>query len=86
MQEAGWLPVVIEHVWNLKPILDDQSTVGSLLRVLVGYNDNPALLEAIGYLTYWIVVRGGQPVGESPRRDRIRCRSCLTIPQKDYCR
>ncbi len=56
LQEAGWLPVVIEHVWNLKPLLDDQSTVGSLLRVLVGYNDDPALLEIIGYLAYWVVV------------------------------
>jgi high-affinity iron transporter len=56
LQEAGWLPVVIEHVWNLKPLLDDGSTVGSLLRVLLGYNDNPALLEVIGYLGYWGVV------------------------------
>ena len=56
LQEAGWLPVVIEHVWNLKPLLDDQSTVGSLLRVLVGYNDDPSLLEVIGYLAYWVVV------------------------------
>jgi high-affinity iron transporter len=56
LQEAGWLPVVIEHVWNLKPLLDDSSTAGSLLRVLVGYNDNPALLEVIGYLGYWVVV------------------------------
>jgi len=55
LQEAGWLPVIIEHVWNLKPLLDDQSTVGSLLRVLVGYNDDPALLEIIGYLAYWVV-------------------------------
>jgi high-affinity iron transporter len=56
LQEAGWLPVVIEHVWNLKPLLDDSSTIGSLLRVLVGYNDDPALLEVIGYLGYWVVV------------------------------
>lgn len=55
-QEAGWLPVVIEHVWTLKPILDDSSTVGSILRVVVGYNDNPSLIEAISYLAYWIVI------------------------------
>lgn len=57
-QEAGWLPVVIEHLWNLKPVLDDGSTVGSLLRVLVGYNDNPSLLEVIGYGLYWAAVLG----------------------------
>jgi high-affinity iron transporter len=55
-QEAGWLPVLADHVWDLKPVLDDKSTVGSLLRVLVGYNDDPALLEVIGYIVYWITV------------------------------
>jgi high-affinity iron transporter len=56
LQEAGWLPVVIEHVWDLSPALNDGSTVGSLLRTLVGYNDNPALIEVIGYLAYWVTV------------------------------
>ncbi len=55
-QEAGWLPVFVEHVWTLKPIADDTTTLGSILRVLVGYNDNPSLLEIISYLGYWIVI------------------------------
>ncbi len=58
LQEAGWLPVVIEHVWDLKPVLDDGSTAGSLLRTLAGYNDNPALIEVIGYLAYWVTALG----------------------------
>ncbi|MBI5957443.1 MAG: FTR1 family protein [Chloroflexi bacterium] len=53
-EEIGWLPALAEQVWNLKPVLDDQSTVGSLLRVLTGYNDDPTLLEVSGYLTYWV--------------------------------
>ena len=56
LQQAGWLPALAEDVWNLKPVLSDRSTVGSLLRVLVGYNDNPTLLEIIGYIGYWVVV------------------------------
>ena len=56
LQEAGWIPIVVEHVWNLKPVLSDKSTVGSLLRVLVGYNDNPSLIEIFSYLGYWIIV------------------------------
>jgi high-affinity iron transporter len=55
-QEAGWLPALAEQVWNLKPVLSDTSTVGSLLRVLVGYHDAPSLLEVIGYLGYWSAV------------------------------
>ncbi len=54
--ELGWLPAMVEQVWNLQPVLSDTSTMGSLLRVLVGYNDAPTLLEVIGYLAYWGVV------------------------------
>ncbi len=56
LHEAGWLPALAEDVWNLKPVLSDRSTVGSLLRALVGYNDNPTLLEIIGYIGYWVIV------------------------------
>lgn len=55
-QEAGWLPVFVEHVWTLKPIVDDTTTIGSILRVLIGYNDNPSLIEIVSYLGYWIVI------------------------------
>jgi high-affinity iron transporter len=55
-QEAGWLPVMVEQVWNLKGVLDDSSTVGAILRTLVGYNDDPTLLEVIAYLGYWILI------------------------------
>jgi len=55
-EELGWLPAMGEEVWNLKPVLSDTSTVGSMLRVLVGYNDAPTLLEVVGYLAYWSVV------------------------------
>jgi high-affinity iron transporter len=56
LQEAGLIPIYVESIWNLKPILDDTSLIGSLLRTLLGYNDNPSLLEVISYVSYWIVV------------------------------
>lgn len=56
LQEAGWMPIYVERIWNLKPFLDDGSLVGSLMRTLVGYNDDPSLLEVISYISYWIVV------------------------------
>ncbi|NDJ75427.1 MAG: iron permease [Chloroflexi bacterium] len=55
-QEAGWLPVFIEHVWDIKSIASDETTLGATLRVLVGYNDNPSLLEVVAYLGYWVGV------------------------------
>ncbi|MFC1959629.1 iron uptake transporter permease EfeU [Chloroflexota bacterium] len=56
LQEAGWIPILVEHVYDLKPVLDDKSTVGSMLRVLVGYNDNPSLIEIISYFAYWLIL------------------------------
>jgi len=55
LQEAGWIPIFVEHVWDMKPVLDDGSPIGSVLRTLVGYNDAPSLLEVIGYVLYWTI-------------------------------
>ena len=53
LQEAGVVPIIIEHVWDVNHILDENSTLGELLKTLVGYNGNPSLLEVIAYLLYW---------------------------------
>jgi high-affinity iron transporter len=54
--EVGWIPPVIEHVWDVNPILDETSLAGQLLRTLFGYNGNPSLTEMIAYFVYLIVV------------------------------
>jgi len=50
--EAGIIPGIIDHVWDVNHILDENSTVGLLLKVLVGYNGNPSLTEVISYILY----------------------------------
>jgi high-affinity iron transporter len=68
--EVGWIPPVVEHVWDVNPILDEGSGVGQLLKALFGYNGNPSLTEVVGYAGYWLVIllarwwgkaRAGQP-------------------------
>jgi|Deesub1362A_J573_1020465.scaffolds.fasta_scaffold07609_2 high-affinity iron transporter len=54
--EVGWVPPIIEHVWDINPILDENSTVGTLLKALFGYNGNPSLTEVIAYVLYYAVV------------------------------
>lgn len=56
LQEAALLPVVIEHVWDINPILDENSTVGVFLKALFGYNGNPSLLEVVSYVVYLLIV------------------------------
>jgi high-affinity iron transporter len=56
LNEAGWIPAVIEHVWDVNPILDENSAVGQILKALFGYNGNPSLTEVVAYVGYWIAV------------------------------
>lgn len=52
LQEAGVVPTIIEHVWDINPLLNEKSTIGGLLKGLFGYNGNPSLLEVINYIAY----------------------------------
>jgi high-affinity iron transporter len=56
LQEAALLPTFIEHVWDINPILNEGSALGTFLRAIFGYNGNPSLLEALSYATYFGVV------------------------------
>ena len=52
--EVGWIPAIIEHVYNMNTILDENSIAGQLLKTLFGYNGNPSLTEMIAYFAYII--------------------------------
>lgn len=59
LNEAGWIPAVIEHVWDTNSLLDENSVAGSLLKALFGYNGNPSLTEVLAYLAYLLAVLAG---------------------------
>lgn len=52
LNEAGWIPSVVEHIWDINHILNEKSQVGLVLKALFGYNGNPSLTEVIAYLSY----------------------------------
>jgi len=54
--EVGWIPPVVEHVWDVNAVIDENSVPGQLLRTLFGYNGNPSLSEVISYFVYLAVV------------------------------
>lgn len=56
--ELGWIPPIVEHLWNLNSLLPDQSTAGELLKALVGYNSSPSLSQVIGYFGYFGLLAG----------------------------
>jgi high-affinity iron transporter len=55
-QEAGLLPTVQEHVWDVNHILHENSPVGQILGALVGYNGNPSFEEVVAYGLYWVAM------------------------------
>jgi high-affinity iron transporter len=56
--ELGWIPAIVENVWNLNAILPDQSALGQVLHTLVGYSSSPSLSQVIAYLAYFAVLGG----------------------------
>ena len=54
--ELSWIPAIVENVWNFNSLLPDQSTVGQLLKALVGYNSSPSLSQVIGYFGYFLIL------------------------------
>ncbi len=51
--EVGWIPAIVEPVWDLNGILNEKSAFGELLKALFGYNGNPSLTEVLAYLLYF---------------------------------
>lgn len=65
LNEAGIIPPIIAHLWDINPpptpdggypLLHEDGAIGSLLKSLLGYNGNPSLTEFLAYLAYWLAV------------------------------
>jgi high-affinity iron transporter len=65
LNEAGIIPSVVEHVWDINPpvnpdgsypLLHENGAIGSILRSLIGYNGSPSLTEVVAYVGYWVIL------------------------------
>jgi high-affinity iron transporter len=54
--EAGYVPALIEHVWNVNNFINIDSTAGHFLNSLFGYSSDPSLIEVIVYAGYILIV------------------------------
>jgi len=52
----GFFSTLTAPVWDTSWLLDDSSTVGSLVSTLTGYRARPALMSVAIYVIYWLVV------------------------------
>ena len=65
LQEASIIPAIIEHVWDINPIINPDGSypalhengwLGGLFKGLFGYNGNPSLTEVVSYFTYLLII------------------------------
>ena len=57
--EAGYIPALVDPLWNLNGFIRDQSQFGLLLKALVGYIAAPSLSEVLAYLLYLAGIAAG---------------------------
>lgn len=67
LQEAGIIPIIVEHIWDTNPsvlsdghfpALHEKGMIGSIFKSLFGYNGNPSLIEVLSYVAYILLVWG----------------------------
>jgi high-affinity iron transporter len=56
LQEAGWIPVLGSHAFDVSASLPDHQGLGAILRGLIGYHADPTWLEIAGWAGYLVVV------------------------------
>lgn len=55
LSQAGWLPA-LRPVWNSGALLSEQSVLGQVLHVLMGYQERPTAIQLSFYLTTFILI------------------------------
>ncbi|SDV49952.1 FTR1 family iron permease [Chitinasiproducens palmae] len=51
-----WLSPLHDQLWDTSWLLDDASTVGSLVATLTGYRALPSLMNVLAYAVYWAII------------------------------
>jgi high-affinity iron transporter len=53
--ELGWIPPMIDPLYNFNAVIPESTVFGQFLNALFGYNATPTLAETIGYLGYYVI-------------------------------
>ena len=54
--EVGWIPAIIDPLWDVNYVLSEKSPVGLILNALFGYNGDPSLTEIMAYVAYFFAI------------------------------
>lgn len=54
----GYLPALVDPLWDSSMLLDDMSPVGGVVAALTGYRAHPALMSLLAYGMFWLLMTG----------------------------
>jgi high-affinity iron transporter len=83
--EAGVVPAVIEHVWDINHIIPEQSVIGRFFVAIFGYNANPSLVELVAYTGYLSVVLAGYFWPARPKKGGDRLQAAREMSTAGKC-
>ena len=65
LEQAGIVTALGETVWNTSALLSDRGIAGRILHTLIGYSDQPSLMQLLAYLAtlaaIWLLMRTVAP-------------------------
>jgi high-affinity iron transporter len=53
---VGWIPALVDHIWDLSVLVRSESLLGQTLGALFGYSADPSLMQVLAYCAYFVVV------------------------------
>lgn len=55
LQQLGWLSLGRGILWNSSGLVSESSSIGDVLHSLVGYADQPTILQAVTWIAYLVI-------------------------------
>jgi high-affinity iron transporter len=71
LQQAGLAPVMSDTAWDTSAILSDTSLFGRVLHTLIGYSDQPSVMQVVVYCVTLAVIFILSKVFSPPTRQRV---------------
>jgi len=65
--QAGWLPGIVEPIWDLSAVLPTQGVIGQLLHALAGYDARPSAMQVLVFAGTLAVIVAASRAVNRPR-------------------
>ena len=67
LEQDGIVDILSSTVWDTSTIVSEKSIAGRILHTLVGYSDQPTLLQFIAYLGTLLAIHVETKIATRPR-------------------